>query len=88
MVTHDVSLKTFGHRVVRMLDGKINKIEDVSEEERKEIRAKLRSRIENKLHLGLRGGISSETMEQIENDKNNKKTFVRKVTDYKIKNLK
>lgn len=29
MVTHDVSLKTFANRVVRMADGKIAKIEDI-----------------------------------------------------------
>lgn len=29
MVTHDVSLKTFANRVVRMADGKIHKIEDI-----------------------------------------------------------
>ena len=29
MVTHDVGLKTFAHRVVRMADGKINKIQDI-----------------------------------------------------------
>ena len=26
MVTHDVGLKTFAHRVVRMADGKVHKI--------------------------------------------------------------
>lgn len=26
MVTHDVALKTFAHRVVRMADGKVHKI--------------------------------------------------------------
>ena len=29
MVTHDVALKTFANRVVRMADGKIAKIEDI-----------------------------------------------------------
>jgi len=29
MVTHDVSLKSFANRVVRMADGKIAKIEDI-----------------------------------------------------------
>lgn len=28
MVTHDVALKQYANRVVRMLDGKINKIEE------------------------------------------------------------
>jgi putative ABC transport system ATP-binding protein len=29
MVTHDVGLKTFANRVVRMADGKVNKIEEI-----------------------------------------------------------
>ena len=29
MVTHDVALKTFANRVVRMADGKISKIQDI-----------------------------------------------------------
>lgn len=29
MVTHDVSLKTFANRVVRMADGKVSKIQDI-----------------------------------------------------------
>jgi len=29
MVTHDVALKSFANRVVRMADGKIAKIEDI-----------------------------------------------------------
>jgi len=88
MVTHDVGLKYYGNRVVRMVDGKINKIEDIPQEERIDVRAKLRARIENKGHLGLREGISAEQVEQIENqNQNNTKTFVRKVSDYKIKNL-
>ena len=42
MVTHDVALKSFAHRVVRMLDGKVNKITTNPEE--------LRSRIKNDLN--------------------------------------
>ena len=34
MVTHDTGLKSFANRVVRVLDGKILRIEDVTEEER------------------------------------------------------
>ena len=29
MVTHDVGLKTFANRVVKMADGKVNKIMDI-----------------------------------------------------------
>ena len=36
MVTHDVALKTFANRVVRMADGKIAKIEDIDPEIRLE----------------------------------------------------
>ena len=32
MVTHDVGLKTFADRVVRMADGKIAKIEEIPKE--------------------------------------------------------
>lgn len=34
MVTHDVSLKSFTNRVIRVLDGKIMRIEDTTDEER------------------------------------------------------
>ncbi len=85
MVTHDVGLKYFGNRVVKMVDGKINKVETIPPEERNEIKSKLRARIQNKEHLGLREGISAETVEQIESTNQNTKTFTRKVTDYKIK---
>ena len=34
MVTHDVGLKTFANRVVRMADGKINKIQEIPPEDR------------------------------------------------------
>lgn len=34
MVTHDVSLKTFANRVVRMADGKISKIQDIPVQDR------------------------------------------------------
>jgi hypothetical protein len=87
MVTHDVGLKYYGDRVVRMVDGKINKIEDISPEERREIKSKLRARIEDK-QSGLREGISAEAVGQIESSSSNTKTFIRKVTDYKIKTFK
>jgi ABC-type lipoprotein export system ATPase subunit len=37
MVTHDVGLKNFAHRVVRMADGKVHKIVPTNEEARREI---------------------------------------------------
>jgi len=36
MVTHDVSLKTFANRVVRMADGKVSKIEEIDSSIREE----------------------------------------------------
>lgn len=35
MVTHDVALKNYANRIIRMVDGKVNKIEDIQEEIRK-----------------------------------------------------
>lgn len=32
MVTHDVGLKVFANRVVRMSDGKVNKIEEIDQD--------------------------------------------------------
>lgn len=34
MVTHDVGLKNFCNRVVRVIDGKISRIEEIASEER------------------------------------------------------
>jgi len=34
MVTHDVSLKSFSNKVIRVLDGKIMRVEEITEEER------------------------------------------------------
>jgi len=42
-VTHDVSLKYFAHRVVHMLDGKIAKIETISEQKRLQTETDLRN---------------------------------------------
>jgi len=42
LVTHDVSLKKFAHRVVHMLDGKISRIEEIPQETRDEAEAKLK----------------------------------------------
>jgi len=36
MVTHDVALKTFANRVVRMTDGKVAKIEEIDSSVRQE----------------------------------------------------
>ena len=46
MVTHDVCLKNFAHRVVRMADGKVNKIEEVPAASRNELISQLTARVE------------------------------------------
>jgi len=46
MVTHDVALKTFAHRVVRMADGKVHKIVPTPEEARREIIDQLDARVQ------------------------------------------
>lgn len=51
MVTHDVGLKAFSNRVVRMADGKINKIQETPIEERNEIIRNLNNRVDA-IHRG------------------------------------
>ena len=51
MVTHDVSLKTFAQRVVRMADGKINKIEDIDPRTRDDMVKHLNDRFDA-IHKG------------------------------------
>ena len=47
MVTHDVSLKNYSNKVVRMLDGKIQKIEEINPEIRKNAIQQLKDTIKN-----------------------------------------
>lgn len=51
MVTHDVSLKTFANRVVRMADGKISKIEEINPQSRNDMIKHLSDRV-NLIHKG------------------------------------
>ena len=51
MVTHDVGLKTFANRVVRMADGKIHKIEEIDPNHRQEIVNNLNERVKA-IHSG------------------------------------
>lgn len=37
MVTHDVALKSFANRVVRMMDGKVHKIITMPSEQRRKV---------------------------------------------------
>lgn len=45
MVTHDVALKTFAHRVVRMADGKVHKIQEIPNEARQDVIEQLENRV-------------------------------------------
>ena len=76
MVTHDVALKNFAHRVARVVDGKIISEMDVSEKDREDCIRKLNERLESKKGLREGTGISGDV---------ESKTVYRKVTDYKIK---
>jgi len=71
MVTHDIGLKNFAHRVVRMLDGKIHKIEENAPENRKQHMMALNQIVEqyselargdgeNQDNLGVREGITKK----------------------------
>ncbi len=70
MVTHDVGLKTFAHRVVKMADGKVNNIKTIPAAAREEIISNLNKRVE-RIHAGtsgdelmIREGISTPIEEQ------------------------
>jgi len=91
MVTHDVGLKTYANRVVRVVDGKINSTYDIENSLREDCLNKLKERI-NSNDFSLREGAeSSSQVSSIGNNNGNRdqfsKTFVRKITDYKIKKL-
>jgi len=66
MVTHDVSLKSFANRVVRMADGKIAKIEEIDPSIRDDMIKHLSDRVdlihkgEVKDTLAIREGISGQ----------------------------
>lgn len=63
MVTHDVGLKVFANRVVRMADGKVNKIEEIDHSVRGDAIRNLSDRVKaihsgtGKDHLMIREGI-------------------------------
>lgn len=70
MVTHDVSLKTFANRVVRMADGKVSKIEEIDSSIREEQIKHLSDRVElihkgeGKDILSIREGIAGQDDEK------------------------
>ena len=61
MVTHDIGLKYFADRVLWMRDGKLQRVEIVSEEKRVEMYANLARDIAA-LNLPSRGASSGEMM--------------------------
>jgi putative ABC transport system ATP-binding protein len=84
MVTHDVALKNFAHRVVKVVDGKINHAILVSKEERQECVRQLYERLDKK--IGIREGTESSNLKNnVGNVQGNSKTVYRKVDDYPIK---
>lgn len=58
MVTHDVALKAFAHRVVRMVDGKIHKIIPCDNAQRQETIDQLNARVETILAGGETGQLT------------------------------
>ena len=92
MVTHDISLKNYGQRIVRVIDGKIHHEIDVSIKDRKECIRQLYERLEKK--MGIREGtqssnisnniIEEENDDQKNNNKKESKTVYRKMEDYSI----
>ena len=100
MVTHDVSLKNFGEKIVRVIDGKIHHEIEVPLKDRKECIRQLYERLEK--NIGIREGTQSSNLsknsgEEIEENKSNdininenenkkgSKTVYRKMEDYPIK---
>ena len=93
MVTHDISLKNYGQRIVRVIDGKIHHEIDVSIKDRKECIRQLYERKKKK--MGIREGtqssnisnniIEEENDDQKNNNKKESKTVYRKMEDYPIK---
>lgn len=98
MVTHDVALKNYGQKIVRVIDGKIHHVIDVPLKDRKECIKQLYERLENK--MGIREGTQSSNMsknlvydntintsnsDSSNNQIQNNKTIYRKIEDYPIK---
>ena len=74
MVTHDVSLKNFGEKIVRVIDGKIHHEIEVPLKDRKKCIRQLYERLEK--NIGIREGTQSSNLsknsgEEIEENKSN-----------------
>jgi len=94
MVTHDVALKNYGQKIVRVIDGKIHHVIDVPLKDRKECIKQLYERLEKK--MGIREGTQSSNLSKnllsnnLINSSNsinnqNNRTVIRKIDDYPIK---
>ena len=94
MVTHDVALKNYGQKIVRVIDGKIHHVIDVPLKDRKECIKQLYERLEKK--MGIREGTQSSNLSRNLLDNNlinssnsinnqNSRTVIRKIDDYPIK---
>ena len=91
MVTHDVALKNFGQKIVRVIDGKIHSEITVSSKDRRECIKQLYERLEKK--MGVREGTQSSNISrntedensENSNENNKSKTVYRKIGDYPIK---
>ena len=92
MVTHDVALKNYGQKIVRVIDGKIHHEIKVPLKDRKECISQLYERLDQK--MGVREGTQSSVLSRnIEennintnsNENKNTKTVYRKIDDYPIK---
>ena len=93
MVTHDVALKNYGQKIVRVIDGKIHHEIKVPLKDRIECIRQLYEKKEKK--MGVREGTQSSVMSRNEDniintnanshENKNSKTVYRKIDDYPIK---
>ena len=97
MVTHDVALKNYGQKIVKVIDGKIHHVTDVPLKDRIECIRQLYERLEKK--MGIREGTQSSNLsrnlldntintsnsDSLNNLIQNNKTVTRKIDDYPIK---
>ena len=97
MVTHDVALKNYGQKIVKVIDGKIHHVTDVPLKDRIECIRQLYERLGKK--MGIREGTQSSNLsrnlldntintsnsDSLNNLIQNNKTVTRKIDDYPIK---
>ena len=90
MVTHDVALKNYGQKIVRVIDGKIHHEIKVPLKDRIECIKQLYERLEKK--MGVREGTQSSVISRnadeniiTSSEKSKSRTVYRKIEDYPIK---